>query len=177
MTDSQKEKLEGLKTSMYLGTFLTSEEIPLEGAESGNYADVDSGKPNIDTERWIYDVEAKKFVKAVSVPASETSESVKVKYEANANTNAFTDALLTKLTNLPESGSIGEKGEKGDQGIQGIQGKQGVKGDTGAKGEDGKDGDTIKDSNSGTPLKIWTGTQEEYKLVLEKDPTTLYMVK
>lgn len=146
MTDSQKEKLEGLKTSKYLGTFLTSEKIPLEGAGAGNYADVDSGKPNIDTERWIYDVEAKKFVKAVSVPASETSESVKIKYEANADTNAFTDALLTKLTNLPDSGVKGEKGdtgakgvkgEKGDQGIQGIQGKQGVAGAKGEKGDAG----------------------------------------
>lgn len=37
--------------------------------------------------------------------------------------------------------------------------------------------EAIKDSNSGSPLKIWTGTQEEYDLVLDKDPSTLYVVK
>lgn len=75
---------------------------------------------------------------------------------------------------LSQLGSIGEKGEKGDKGDTGLQG---LKGDTGAKGEDGKDGDTIKDSNSGLPIKVWTGTQEEYDLVTIKDPETLYMVK
>lgn len=72
---------------------------------------------------------------------------------------------------LNQLGSVGEKGEKGDKGD---------KGDTGAKGEDGKDGvdgDIIKDSNSGLPLKVWTGTQEEYDLVTNKDPETLYMLK
>lgn len=69
---------------------------------------------------------------------------------------------------LNQLGSIGEKGEKGDKGD---------KGDTGAKGDKGNDGDTIKDSNSGLPLKVWTGTQEEYDLVIDKDPETLYMLK
>ena len=100
MTDAQKDKLEALKTSMYLGTFLTSQEIPLGGSGAGNYADVDSGEEDVDTERWIYDVEALKFVKAVSVPASETSESVKEKYEANLDTNAFTDLEKEKLSTL-----------------------------------------------------------------------------
>ena len=102
LTDSQKDKLEGLVTSKYLGTFLTSEEIPLEGSGAGNYADVDSGEEDVATERWIYDVESLKFVKAVSVPASETSESVKEKYESNADTNAFTDAEKVKLETLNE---------------------------------------------------------------------------
>ena len=100
MTDAQKAKLEELKTSKYLGTFLTPEEIPLEGAEAGNYADVDSGEPDVDTERWIYDADSLKFVKAISVPASETSESVKEKYESNEDTNAFTDLEKEKLSTL-----------------------------------------------------------------------------
>ena len=138
MTDSQKDKLEALKTSMYLGTFLTSEKIPLEGSGAGNYADVDSGEPDTDTERWIYDVEAQKFVKAVSVPASETAESVKEKYEANEDTNAFTDAEKAKLSSLSVD---------------------------------------VLNENGSTPLKFWVGTQEEYDLIIDKDPTTLYVVK
>ena len=69
---------------------------------------------------------------------------------------------------LDQLGNIAEKGEKGD------------KGDTGAKGVAGKDGangDTVVDANSGSPVKIWIGTQGEYDLVSEKDPNTLYMVK
>ena len=167
MTDSQKEKLEALKTSMYLGTFLTSEEIPLGGAKSGNYADVDSGA-GVNTERWIYDSDSLKFVKAISVPASETAESIKTKYESNPDTNAFTDSLMLKLESIPEKGIKGDTGEKGDKGDTGAKG---------AKGDKGNDGDTIKDSNSGLPLKVWTGTQEEFDLVTIKDPQTLYMVK
>ena len=101
MTDAQKTKLELLKTSKYLGTYLTSEEIPLGDAVAGNYADVDSGEPDVDTERWIYDADSLKFVKAISIPASETSESVKEKYESNPDTNAFTDELLLKLNTIP----------------------------------------------------------------------------
>lgn len=84
---------------------------------------------------------------------------------------------------LDQLGNIAEKGDKGDTGKQGIQGKQGDKGDkgdTGAKGASGKDGvngDTVVDANSGSPVKIWIGTQGEYDLVPEKDPKTLYMVK
>lgn len=138
MTDAQKDKLEALKTSKYLGTFLTSEEIPLEGAEAGNYADVDSGEPDVDTERWIYDADSLKFVKSISIPASETSESVKEKYESNLDTNVFTDAEKSKLSELTV-GSINENGS--------------------------------------TPLKFWVGTQEDYDLIIDKDPETLYVVK
>lgn len=100
ITDAQKTKLDSLVTSKYLGTFLTLEAIPTEGAEAGNYADVDSGEPDVDTQRWIYDVESAGFVKSVSIPASETNESVKEKYEANADTNVFTDLEKLKLDNL-----------------------------------------------------------------------------
>lgn len=148
MTDSQKDKLESLKTSMYLGTFLTSEEIPLEGSGAGNYADVDSGEEDVDTERWIYDVQSAKFVKAISLPASETSESVKEKYEANLDTNAFTDLEKEKLSTLvlETSETVKSKYESNpDTNAFTDEDKlkldsipaEGVKGD---KGEDGVDG-------------------------------------
>lgn len=206
MTDAQKDKLEALKTSMYLGTFLTSEEIPLEGSGAGNYADVDSGELDVDTERWIYDVESLKFVKAVSVPASETSESVKEKYETNADTNAFTDLEKSKLEGLTEetSESIKTKYELNldtnaytdDEkaklaGLPSeviVETEETVK----TKYESNPDTNVFTDEekskltsltlnsvneNGGTPLKFWVGTQEEYELVLEKDPQTLYLIK
>lgn len=206
MTDSQKDKLEALKTSMYLGTFLTPEKIPLEGSGAGNYADVDSGEPDTDTERWIYDVEAQKFVKAVSVPASETAESVKEKYESNEDTNAFTDLEKTKLDGITEetSETIKTKYESNSDtnaytddeksklaGLPSefiLETEESIK----EKYEANQDTNVFTDAektklseltvgsineNGSTTLKFWVGTQEEYDLVTDKDPETLYMLK
>lgn len=206
MSDAQKAKLEELKTSKYLGTYLTSEEIPLEGAEAGNYADVDSGEPDVDTERWIYDADSLKFVKSVSIPASETSESVKEKYESNEDTNAFTDLEKDKLSSLeletPET--IKAKYEENldtntytDDEKSKLSGlpseiisetEESIK----EKYESNLDTNVFTDAeksklseltvgsineNGSTPLKFWVGTQEEYDLIIDKDLTTLYVVK
>lgn len=146
MTDAQKDKLEALKTSKYLGTYLTSEEIPLEGAEAGNYADVDSGEPDVDTERWIYDVDSNKFVRSSSSATTETSTSIKEKYESNPDTNAFTDELLLKLNTIPTEGVQGIQGDKGDSAYEvavttGFQGSESewilsLKGEKGDSGDD-----------------------------------------
>lgn len=206
MTDAQKSKLEELKTSKYLGTFLTPEEIPLEGAEAGNYADVDSGEPDVDTERWIYDADSLKFVKAISVPASETSESVKEKYESNPDTNAFTDLEKTKLEEITEetSESIKAKYEENPDTnaftdaekskLAGLpsevipETEESIK----EKYESNLDTNVFTDAeksklseltvgsineNGLTPLKFWVGTQEEYDLIVDKDPETLYVIK
>lgn len=99
LTVEERDKLAGLESSKYLGTYLTAEAIPTEGATSGNYADVDAG-PEATVERWIYDADSEVFVKSFSDIAGETSASVKAKYEENPNTNAFTDAEKTKLSTL-----------------------------------------------------------------------------
>lgn len=96
MTDAQKAKLEELKTSKYLGTFLTPEEIPLEGAENGSYADVNSGEDGDVTERWIYNSETNTFVNLTSPTR------IKEVYESNPDTNAFTDFHKQKLETLNE---------------------------------------------------------------------------
>lgn len=206
MTDAQKAKLEALKTSKYLGTYLTSEEIPLEGAEAGNYADVDSGEPDVDTERWIYDADSLKFVKAISVPASETSESVKEKYESNEDTNTFTDSEKAKLEGLIEETSetikakyesnpdtnaytddeksklAGLPSEVIPETEESVKEKYEANPDTNVftDAEKSKLSELTVGSineNGSTPLKFWVGTQEEYDLVIDKDPTTLYVVK
>lgn len=105
LTDAERTKLSGLESSRFLGTFLTPEAIPTVGAKAGSYADVDAGEGG-DTERYIFDVDSGKFVKSVSVPAGETSATIKEKYEANPNTNAFTDAHKMKLDGIQEAADI-----------------------------------------------------------------------
>ncbi|ALF60315.1 hypothetical protein [Psychrobacter urativorans] len=105
ITDSERAKLSSLEGTKFLGTFLTVSAIPTVGAVAGSYADVDAGVGS-DAERYIYDVNANKFVKSVSQIAGETAASIKTKYESNANTNAFTDSHKTKLDNITEATDI-----------------------------------------------------------------------
>jgi hypothetical protein len=99
LTEEERTKLSGLESSKYLGTYLTAEAIPTEGATPGNYADVDAGV-DAKVERWIYDADSEVFVKSFSEVGGETAASIKTKYEENPNTNAFTDTDKTKLDTL-----------------------------------------------------------------------------
>lgn len=95
-----KEGMDNLPLeSKFLGTFLTSDDIPLDKAVEGSYADVDAGVGET-VSRWIYDVDSGAFVQATGEVAEETSASVKEKYESNPNTNAFTDKHKTTLEAL-----------------------------------------------------------------------------
>ena len=196
MTDAQKAKLEELKTSKYLGTFLSSEEIPLEGVEAGNYADVDSGEPDVDTERWIYDADSNKFVRSSSSATAETSTSIKEKYESNPDTNAFTDSEKSKLEGLIEetSESIKTKYESNPDTnaftdelllklntipTEGVQGVQGDKGDSAyeiavASGFQGTEAEWLlslkgEKGNSGDSANV---SPEDIKLMYESNPDT-----
>lgn len=105
---SAEEKLASLESSKFLGTFLTSDAIPLDKAVAGSYADVDAGSGET-ISRWIYDVASGAFVQATGEVAGETSTSVKEKYESNPNTNAFTDnhkTILEALQGLAPATSI-----------------------------------------------------------------------
>ena len=99
MSTAERQKLASLESSKFLGTFLTSGEIPLDKAVPGSYADVDAG-PGETVSRWIYDADNGAFVKATGEVAGETSVSVKEKYESNLDTNAFTDNHKTTLEAL-----------------------------------------------------------------------------
>ena len=99
MSTEERQKLASLESSKFLGTFLTSDDIPLDKAVAGSYADVDAG-PGETVSRWIYDADNGAFVKATGEVAGETSVSVKEKYESNPDTNAFTDNHKTTLEAL-----------------------------------------------------------------------------
>lgn len=108
LSAEEKQKLGSLESSKFLGTFLTSDDIPLDKAVAGSYADVDAG-PGETVSRWIYDVDSGAFVQATGEVAGETSTSVKEKYESNPNTNAFTDnhkTILEALQGLAPATSI-----------------------------------------------------------------------
>lgn len=99
VTPEEREKLAGLESSKFLGSFLNPESIPVEGATAGNYADVDSGA-GTKVERWIFDVDTQEFVKSSAKATADTAATIKTKYESNPNTNAFTDEHKTKLEAL-----------------------------------------------------------------------------
>lgn len=99
LSAEEKQKLASLESSKFLGTFLTSDEIPTENAIAGNYADVDAGAGET-VKRWIYDVDSAAFVEASGSIAGETSASIKQKYEDNPDTNAFTDTYKATVEAL-----------------------------------------------------------------------------
>lgn len=99
ISQEERDKLAYLESSKFLGTYLTSDGIPTEGAVAGNYADVDAGAGET-VKRWIYDVDSAAFVEATRSIAGETSASIKQKYEDNPDTNAFTDTYKAAVEAL-----------------------------------------------------------------------------
>lgn len=107
LTDAERAKLSSLEGTKFLGTYLTSSAIPTVGAVAGSYADVDAGVGS-NVQRYIYDLDSKSFVQSSSAVGGETAASIKTKYESNANTNAFTDTLKTKLEGIKEATDISD---------------------------------------------------------------------
>lgn len=96
-TEVYKQKLEAVEEH-YKGLF-TDEASLIAGVTSpvaGDYADVDAAAGQ-DVSRYIWDVNDSKWVKQSGDVAPITSAQVKTLYEANADTNAFTDAEKSKL--------------------------------------------------------------------------------
>ncbi|MBR8535378.1 hypothetical protein KDU71_07385 [Carboxylicivirga sediminis] len=97
-TDAEKSKLAGLEGPKWKGSFTTL--AALEAAhptgEAGWEADVDGGVGS-DVVRYIWDDTDAKWVEQLGISTAETAASIKSKYESNPDTNAFTDALLSKL--------------------------------------------------------------------------------
>ena len=91
-TEVYKQKLDAVEEH-YRGLF-TDEASLIAGVTSpvaGDYADVDAAAGQ-DVSRYIWDVNDSKWVKQSGEVAPITSAQVKTLYEANADTNAFTDA-------------------------------------------------------------------------------------
>ena len=104
MTDAERTKLASLEESKFFGTYPDLASIPIVGAEEGMYAHID---PATGTDVMVayYDANDSKWVEQ-GVASTETAASIKTKYESNPDTNAFTDALQTKLNDLTVAANI-----------------------------------------------------------------------
>ena len=107
-TDAEKAKLAGLSSSRFLGVYptLTSLQSAHPAPPEGSFAYVDSGA-GADIMSYIWDANSIKYVPQASGNSQETPESVKAKYEANDDTNAFTDIEKAKLASV-EEGATGD---------------------------------------------------------------------
>lgn len=115
-TDAEKAKLNNLAASRFLGVYptLTALRAAHPAPPEGSFAYVDQG-PNTDIMSYIWDANDLKYVPQASGNTQETPESVKAKYEANDDTNVFTDAEKLKLESfdpdapsLPNGGTTGQ---------------------------------------------------------------------
>ena len=114
-TDAEKAKLGGLSSSRFLGVYPTLSNLRAahSAPPAGSFAYVDAGA-NVDIVSYIWDANDTKYVPQASGNTQETPESVKAKYEANDDTNAFTDAEKAKLAEFdPDAPSLPAGGVTG----------------------------------------------------------------
>lgn len=127
-TTSEKNKLAGLESSKFKGEFisLAALQSAFPTTEVGSYAYVDQGVGQ-DVVKYIWDSTDTRWVLQQGESAVLTPADVKSLYEANANTNAFTDAEKTKLSGIQAGAQVNT--------VTSVAGKTGavtlVKGDVG----------------------------------------------
>ncbi|MDH1341840.1 hypothetical protein [Ectopseudomonas oleovorans] len=97
-TAAEKAKLAGLEGSHYRGTFInfTALQTALPTAEEGDYADVDAGAGD-PVQRYIWDESDGEWVAQAGSADPITAAQVKVLYESNPDTNAYSDTEKSKL--------------------------------------------------------------------------------
>ena len=104
-TTAEKTKLAGLESSHFKGEYTSVTALNAVAGAAGDYAYVDAGSGQ-DVTAYVWDTSNSKWVEQKGVTTAETSATVKSKYEANADTNAFTDALLTKLNGIAAGAQV-----------------------------------------------------------------------
>jgi hypothetical protein len=108
-TDAEKTKLAGLDGSKYLGTYvsLTALNAAQPAPAIGSYAHVDAGAGS-DVQLYIWDNDDAKFVVSAGGGGTMTGAAIKVAYEGEPDTNAFTDAEKAKLAGV-EAGATADQ--------------------------------------------------------------------
>ncbi|MDR3280927.1 MAG: hypothetical protein LBT23_10475 [Synergistaceae bacterium] len=104
-TTAEKTKLAGLESSHFKGEFTTIAALNAITGALGDYAYVDAGS-GADVTSYVWDSSNSKWVEQKGVTTAETPASIKTKYESNADTNAFTDALQTKLNGIAAGAQV-----------------------------------------------------------------------
>ncbi len=99
-TDAEKTKLSGLESSKFVGEFvsLSALQTAFPTAPIGSYAYVDTGVGQ-PVEKYIWDNNDSQWELQQGQSTAETPATIKTKYESNPDTNAFTDAEKTNLSN------------------------------------------------------------------------------
>src|SRR5690554_1192984 len=102
LTDPLYDKLVGLEGTHWRGTFvsLAALEVGVTDPQAGDYADVDV--VGEDVQRYIWDATDSAWVVQSGAVAPITAAQVKLLYESNPDTNAFTDADEAKLDSVKE---------------------------------------------------------------------------
>src|SRR5690606_24198301 len=102
LTDPLYDKLVGLEGTHWRGTFvsLAALEAGVTDPQAGDYADVDV--VGEDVQRYIWDATDSVWVAQSGEVAPITASQVKLLYESNPDTNAFTDADEAKLDSVKE---------------------------------------------------------------------------
>lgn len=105
ITDAERTAISNIESPKFKGQYadLTALSAAHPTGVPGEYATLT--KPGDDTNA-IWDDGANQWVDTEVSVTAETAATVKSKYESNANTNAFTDAHLTKLNDISEASNI-----------------------------------------------------------------------
>ena len=100
-SDTEKTKLAGLESSKFLGqyTSLSALQTAHPSPVVGSYANVDLGVGN-NVVRYIWDDDDSSYIAQGSANPVLTDAQIKTQYEANANTNEFSDTEKAKLAGL-----------------------------------------------------------------------------
>lgn len=97
-TDAEKQKLAGLDSNKFYGKYPNFETLENVIGESGAYAYV--GGVGENDQSYIWDDDDNIWVLNSGAPNAETPASIKIKYESNPDTNAFTDDEKLKLSQV-----------------------------------------------------------------------------
>jgi hypothetical protein len=104
-TTAEKTKLAGLESSHFKGEYTTITALNGVTGAAGDYAYVDAGSGQ-DVTAYVWDTSNSKWVEQKGITTAETSATVKTKYEANADTNAYTDAEKSKLAGIAAGAQV-----------------------------------------------------------------------
>ena len=104
-TTAEKTKLAGLESSHFKGEYTSLTALNAVTGSVGDYAYVDSGTGQ-DVTAYVWDSSNNKWVEQKGVTTAETPATIKSKYEANPDTNAFTDELKTKLDGIADGAQV-----------------------------------------------------------------------
>lgn len=104
ITDDERAAIANIEPSHFVGTFAALANIPTVDRREGDVAIL--AVVGGDDTQAVWDVGDGVWRDTGASVTGETSATIKTKYEANPNTNAFTDAYQAQLDGLTEAADI-----------------------------------------------------------------------